>query len=133
LISWLPIFCTLNDAANIGVLQTLISSYIQHESPKCRLVALKYVEALVKSPAVEFRWMLCQACGDARDEMRREARRLLELSISDRKFMPDFEDMAEYLHKKLKLDMETTTELAERDASEMAKKKKELFHDDVYI
>uniref|UniRef100_A0A915BK96 Proteasome-associated protein ECM29-like protein n=4 Tax=Parascaris TaxID=6254 RepID=A0A915BK96_PARUN len=130
LITWLPTFCSLNDAAISGVLQTLISSYLQHDSGKCRLVALKYVEALVRSPAVEFRWMLCQACGDARDEMHREARRLLELSISDQQFMPPFEEMAQYLHKKLKLDREPAKVV--ETGPDGVKKKKEMFADEVF-
>uniref|UniRef100_F1KQ69 Proteasome-associated protein ECM29 n=1 Tax=Ascaris suum TaxID=6253 RepID=F1KQ69_ASCSU len=130
LIMWLPTFCSLNDAAASGVLQTLISSYLQHESGKCRLVALKYVEALVKSPAVEFRWMLCQACGDARDEIHREARRLLELSISDKQFMPPFEEMAHYLHKKLKMDKEPTKVV--ETGPDGVKKKKQMFPDEVF-
>ncbi|VDM41383.1 unnamed protein product [Toxocara canis] len=130
LVTWLPTFCALNDAASAGVLQTLISSYIQHDSPKCRLVALKYVEALVKSPALEFRWMLCQACGDARDEIRREACRLLELSVSQKQFMPAFEDMTEYLHKKLKLDNEAAKVV--ETGPDGVKKKKEMFPDEVF-
>ncbi|VDP20037.1 unnamed protein product, partial [Onchocerca flexuosa] len=64
LVSWLPAFHTVNDLALSGVLEALISSYIVHESPKCRLVALKFVETLVKTPSLEFRWMLCRTCGD---------------------------------------------------------------------
>ncbi|KAL3985719.1 Proteasome stabiliser family protein [Acanthocheilonema viteae] len=129
LMSWLPAFCAINDVALSGVLEALISSYIIHESPKCRLAALKFVETLVKTPSLEFRWMLCRTCGDPRDEMKREALRLLDLSVANPTTIPRFEDLIEFVHRKLNLqdaagDMDFST--AE------AKKKKETFADEVF-
>ncbi|MCP9264700.1 hypothetical protein DINM_022843 [Dirofilaria immitis] len=130
LVSWLPVFCTVNDVALIGVLETIISSYIVH-SPKCRLVALKFVETLVKTSSLEFRWILCQACEDPRDEMKHEAVRLLDLSIADPTMTPKFEDLVAFMHRKLNLQ-DASGETANFSTAE-AKKKKEFADEVFYI
>ncbi|CAG9538848.1 unnamed protein product [Cercopithifilaria johnstoni] len=129
LVSWLPAFCAINDVALSGVLEALISSYIVHESPKCRLAALKFVETLVKTPSLEFRWMLCRTCGDPRDEMKREALRLLDLSVTNPTTIPRFEDLVEFIHRKLNL--QDATGAMDFSTAE-AKKKKEAFADEVF-
>ncbi|VDK85675.1 unnamed protein product [Litomosoides sigmodontis] len=129
LVSWIPAFCALNDVALSGVLEALISSYIIHESPKCRLVALKFVEALVKTSSLGFRWMLCRTCGDPRDEMKREALRLLDLSVANPATVPKFEDLVEFVHRKLNL--QDATGGVDFSTAE-AKKKKKAFADEVF-
>ncbi|KAM3717041.1 Proteasome adapter and scaffold protein [Dirofilaria immitis] len=131
LVSWLPVFCTVNDVALIGVLETIISSYIVH-SPKCRLVALKFVETLVKTSSLEFRWILCQACEDPRDEMKHEAVRLLDLSIADPTMTPKFEDLVAFMHRKLNLQ-DASGETANFSTAEAKKKKKEFADEVFYI
>uniref|UniRef100_A0A915PHK3 ARM repeat superfamily protein n=1 Tax=Setaria digitata TaxID=48799 RepID=A0A915PHK3_9BILA len=129
LVSWLPAFCTVNDAALNGVLEALISSYIVHDSPKCCLVALKFVGALVKTPSLEFRWMLCRTCGDPRDEMKQEAVRLLDLSVTNPATVPKFEDLVDFIHRKLNLqDIAADLNFSIIEP----KKKKETFPDDVF-
>ncbi|EJW80562.1 hypothetical protein WUBG_08529 [Wuchereria bancrofti] len=129
LLNWLPGFRALNNVALNGVLEALISSYIVHESPKCRLVALKFVETLVKTPSLEFRWMLCRTCEDPRDEMRREAVRLLDLSVADPTTTPEFKDLVEFIHRKLNLQGAAG---GVDFATVEAKKKKGTFADEVF-
>ncbi|EFO27762.2 hypothetical protein LOAG_00726 [Loa loa] len=129
LVSWLPAFCAVNDVALRGVLEALISSYIVHDSPKCRLVALKFVETLVKTSSLEFRWILCRTCGDPRDEMKREAVRLLNLSVADPMTTPKFKDLVEFIHRKLNLQGATGS--VDFSTAE-TKKKKEAFADEVF-
>ncbi|VIO98641.1 Uncharacterized protein BM_BM3047 [Brugia malayi] len=129
LLNWLPAFCAVNDVVLNGILEALISSYIVHESPKCRLVALKFVETLVKTPSLEFRWMLCRTCEDPRDEMRREAVRLLDLSVADPTTTPDFKDLVEFIHRKLNLQGAVG---GVGFATAEAKKKKGTFADEVF-
>uniref|UniRef100_A0A158Q7N0 Non-specific serine/threonine protein kinase n=1 Tax=Elaeophora elaphi TaxID=1147741 RepID=A0A158Q7N0_9BILA len=101
---------------------------IPSESPKCRLAALKFVEALVKTPSMESRWMLCRTCEDPRDEMKREALRLLDLSVVSLTTIPKFEDLVEFIHRKLNL--RNATEDVDFSTAE-AKKKKGAFADEV--
>jgi hypothetical protein len=105
LTTWLPVFSSMQDVAAMKILQALIGTYVAHvlanvteeiimtsvqESPKCRLVSLKYIEALLSSSDVESRWMLCNAYGDSREDIRKEALRLLQLSLSVSSTVPSF-------------------------------------------
>ncbi|ETN80439.1 hypothetical protein NECAME_09169 [Necator americanus] len=81
LTQWLDGFRKLKDVALQEKLKTLIQEFIIHENSKCRLIALKYMEGFLTSDEVELRWMLLQACGDSRDEIKGEATRLLDVSL----------------------------------------------------
>uniref|UniRef100_A0A0N5A806 Integrator complex subunit 7 n=1 Tax=Syphacia muris TaxID=451379 RepID=A0A0N5A806_9BILA len=117
LIAWLPSFCKIKDAAGAEILQLIISTYFENGSVKCRLVALKFIETLLKTQCLGYRWTLCSAYADTHEEIKREAKRLLELSLS----VPDthwkFEDVVQFFYKKLKLattfDVESHIEAVE--------------------
>ncbi|GMT20640.1 hypothetical protein PFISCL1PPCAC_11937, partial [Pristionchus fissidentatus] len=85
LVEWLPVF---RDSTGAGVeesrrlLHELVAHFIKHESPRVRMVALKYGEALLSPQSTTLHWLLVRACGDRREEMRKEARRMLEVSLS---------------------------------------------------
>uniref|UniRef100_A0A1I7XTF6 MMS19 nucleotide excision repair protein n=1 Tax=Heterorhabditis bacteriophora TaxID=37862 RepID=A0A1I7XTF6_HETBA len=64
LISWLPGFCKLDSPEVAKKLKILIEVYAVHDNSKCRMVALKYVEALLSSEEMDLKWMLLNACGD---------------------------------------------------------------------
>ncbi|WKX98489.1 hypothetical protein Q1695_013850 [Nippostrongylus brasiliensis] len=81
LTQWLEGFRSLKDPTLMEKLKSLIQEFIAHENSKCRLIALKYMEAFLTSDEVDLRWMLLQSCGDSRDEIRSEAIRLLNVSL----------------------------------------------------
>uniref|UniRef100_A0A914UY02 Uncharacterized protein n=2 Tax=Plectus sambesii TaxID=2011161 RepID=A0A914UY02_9BILA len=101
LTTWLPVFSSVRDVSTRTILQALIGTYVAHDSPKCRLVSLKYIEALLQSPDVESRWMLCNAYGDSREDIRKEALRLLQLSLSVSSYVPPFALVVKYFADKL--------------------------------
>ncbi|CAD6185669.1 unnamed protein product [Caenorhabditis auriculariae] len=84
LVSWLPAFCQAaaqQSEKTSLILREFIAAHVAHENAKCRLVALKYIEALINENEMELKWMLLKTAGDNRDEMRQEATRLLDLSL----------------------------------------------------
>nr|CDJ87643.1 HEAT domain containing protein [Haemonchus contortus] len=81
LTQWLDGFRKLTDQSLNEKLKALVQEFLTHENSKCRLIALKYMEAFLSSDEMDLRWMLLRACGDSRDEIRGEATRLLEVSL----------------------------------------------------
>ncbi|KAK6060272.1 protein, SNF2 family [Cooperia oncophora] len=81
LTQWLEGFRKLTDQSLDVKLKLLIQEFLTHENSKCRLIALKYMEAFLTSADFDLRWMLLLACGDNRDEIRGEASRLLDVSL----------------------------------------------------
>uniref|UniRef100_A0A2A6BIK7 Succinate--CoA ligase [ADP/GDP-forming] subunit alpha, mitochondrial n=1 Tax=Pristionchus pacificus TaxID=54126 RepID=A0A2A6BIK7_PRIPA len=85
LVEWLPVF---RDSSSSEVQQSrqllheIVAHFIKNESPRVRMVALKYGEALLSPHSTTLHWLLVRACGDRREEMRREARRMLEVALS---------------------------------------------------
>ncbi|VDL63938.1 unnamed protein product, partial [Nippostrongylus brasiliensis] len=61
LTQWLEGFRSLKDPTLMEKLKSLIQEFI---NSKCRLIALKYMEAFLTSDEVDLRWMLLQSCGD---------------------------------------------------------------------
>ncbi|KAK5969483.1 hypothetical protein GCK32_003532, partial [Trichostrongylus colubriformis] len=102
LTQWLEGFRKLTDQSLNEKLKTLIQEFLTHENSKCRLIALKYMEAFLKSDEIDLRWMLLQACGDDRDEIRGEATRLLDVSL---KVDVPVEVVVSYLWEHLKGDI----------------------------
>ncbi|EYC10218.1 hypothetical protein Y032_0057g2826 [Ancylostoma ceylanicum] len=102
LTQWLDGFRKLKDVTLMEKLKALIQEFITHENSKCRLIALKYMEAFLTSDEVGLRWMLLQACGDSRDEIRGEATRLLDVSLQTE--VP-IELVVSYLWEQLKVDI----------------------------
>ncbi|KAL6727945.1 hypothetical protein Aduo_009775 [Ancylostoma duodenale] len=102
LTQWLDGFRKLKNVTLMEKLKALIQEFITHENSKCRLIALKYMEAFLTSDEVGLRWMLLQACGDSRDEIRGEATRLLDVSLQVE--VPT-ELVVSYLWDQLKVDI----------------------------
>ncbi|KAK6009072.1 HEAT repeat protein, partial [Ostertagia ostertagi] len=102
LTQWLEGFRKLTDQSINEKLKSLIQEFLTHENSKCRLIALKYMEAFLSSDEIDLRWMLLQACGDNRDEIRGEATRLLDVSL---KVDVPIEKVASYLWDHLKVDI----------------------------
>lgn len=81
LTQWLDGVRNLTDPSVTNSVKDLIQEFITHENEKCRLIALKYVESFLTSCEMDLRWMILQACGDSRDEIRNEAIRLIDMSL----------------------------------------------------
>lgn len=81
LTSWLPVIIELENEDLKAALRKTIMEYIVSDKPSCRLVSLKYAEALIGQDDMDLRWMLLKASGDPRDPIRSEAFRQLEKSL----------------------------------------------------
>ncbi|VDM56681.1 unnamed protein product, partial [Angiostrongylus costaricensis] len=81
LTQWLDGVRKLTDHSVTNNVKDLIQEFVTHDNAKCRLIALKYMESLLTSSEMDLRWVLLQACGDSRDEIRNEAVRLIDVSL----------------------------------------------------
>uniref|UniRef100_A0A8R1HP39 Proteasome-associated protein ECM29 homolog n=1 Tax=Caenorhabditis japonica TaxID=281687 RepID=A0A8R1HP39_CAEJA len=79
--TWLPMFLQSEKAEIRVFLKDVIREYITSQRPACRLVSLKYAEALLGEDDMDLRWMLLQASGDSRETIQSEAIRQLEKSL----------------------------------------------------